>query len=125
MRKTNEIHEIVGSYRRGAKDSGDIDILIKSKVFTLKEFVKLLKDGKKPSTLWSTFSIIKKFLVKDDGVDSGRFLIAYLKFQNKDHGTACMLELQNQLYFCSATASKDSVPRGHHEILKRSTKHWR
>ena len=33
-----------GSYRRGAKDSGDIDILIKSKVFTLKEFVKLLKD---------------------------------------------------------------------------------
>ena len=33
-----------GSYRRGAKDSGDIDILIKSEVFTLKEFVKLLKD---------------------------------------------------------------------------------
>jgi len=33
-----------GSYRRGAKHSGDIDILIKSKVFTLKEFVKLLKD---------------------------------------------------------------------------------
>jgi DNA polymerase/3'-5' exonuclease PolX len=32
-----------GSYRRGAKDSGDIDILIKSDVFTLKEFVKLLK----------------------------------------------------------------------------------
>ena len=33
-----------GSYRRGAKDSGDVDILIKSEVFTLKEFVKLLKD---------------------------------------------------------------------------------
>ena len=32
-----------GSYRRGAKDSGDIDILIKSNVFTLKDFVKLLK----------------------------------------------------------------------------------
>lgn len=32
-----------GSYRRGAKDSGDIDILIKSDVFTLKDFVKLLK----------------------------------------------------------------------------------
>ena len=35
-----------GSYRRGAKDSGDIDIVIKSNSFTLKDFIKLLKKHK-------------------------------------------------------------------------------
>jgi DNA polymerase beta len=33
--------EIAGSYRRGAKESGDIDCLITSKVFTLKDAVNL------------------------------------------------------------------------------------
>ena len=33
-----------GSYRRGAKDSGDIDILVKGNAFELKQFVDLLKN---------------------------------------------------------------------------------
>jgi DNA polymerase/3'-5' exonuclease PolX len=35
--------EIAGSYRRGAKESGDIDCLLSSKVFGLKEAVELFK----------------------------------------------------------------------------------
>jgi DNA polymerase/3'-5' exonuclease PolX len=35
-----------GSYRRGAKDSGDIDIIIKSTHFNLKNFIELLEKNK-------------------------------------------------------------------------------
>ena len=38
--------EIAGSYRRGAKESGDIDCLISSNVFELKDVVDLLKRKK-------------------------------------------------------------------------------
>jgi DNA polymerase beta len=38
--------EIAGSYRRGAKESGDIDCLISSKVFTLKDAVDLFRRKK-------------------------------------------------------------------------------
>lgn len=37
--KENYSMEIAGSYRRGAKKSNDIDVLVTSKVFTLKELV--------------------------------------------------------------------------------------
>ena len=39
---TRETYQIVGSYRRGASTSGDIDIIIKSSTKTYKDFIKNL-----------------------------------------------------------------------------------
>lgn len=81
--------EIAGSYRRGAKESGDIDCLLSSKVFNLKDAVKLFQ---KKNIITDILSMRKeKFMGIVHCPSGGLYIRLDIEFVDEDEwGTALL-----------------------------------
>lgn len=116
--------EIAGSYRRGAKESGDIDCLISSSVFTLKDVVDLFK---RKNIITDVLSVRKeKFMGVVHCPSGGLHVRLDIEFVNEEEWGSALLYFTGSKgfnVFMRAEAKRKGFLLNEHGLYDISTGH--